>query len=1155
MQSPAGVPTITYCRIQPGSQIGGQGDLVHDGNSVVVLEPGQPSSRYDVSHVIERGTSDEESCEVAFGHLAGGGLGTVLNPVAAFVNDCVNVVVVLTGSRQTRKWSYLKRVLLPFVSNEILANLDAKSRELPPGSYRAQLALSAFDVQDEVVSDLLRPANRGLGLSTTLEDGVAVMGLHREKILDEATLRKLLFDACDNRGVHQLPVGGSVDTSTAVFEFRLHQSETAYAAGGPQPGGLAPNVQVRESYSRFIVVDLQASDPLAGAQAGQQLSLLAGANLFRSLVAFADVARKLGNAYRAQLAPFRASKLTYFLSELLGGNALVVGLGVAAPGEPAVSRATLELLAALGAAMHFPLAAREQSDVLRGLLTKYRALLRHAQDVLEEGESQGDEAATQAAQTAQTIAALQREVAQHVIERDKLTELVALLRAKNETVMTEKLAQSGALAAAEEDNVALAQTIVQLQLALAQQQEQSDARIHDLEARGAQLEGERDGLQAALHERTQQVAATEAELRAQSDAAAALREALGEYRQRCEDLVAQTQGLELKQTELSAELLSQVNRADALDASAREAQRQLAQQTDALEALQQREAAWQAEQRALLERVVEKDDELLALQRRLLGRQSEQDAQAAEKEAQAAKEREQRARGAAQQLQHLVDEKHVQTLQRKLQALETQLQRQAADLQHAAAQLAARDEEAQRLLEQQRQTLAQRLWAPEAHPEDAASPEAVADDAATALQALLQAHRARETALRQALAQETAARQRAVAAYRALFDQFRAAVEQFEQLQRHFAALHRELQPLVAAQDAGAAPKGRRQKQTTLAASDSGASLQSTLADADGQLQQALLQGQSLLAEQFTFLATQTPPASAAAVAVRDDARAAAEPEPEEVQQRTAALLAAYQAKLRQSEGRAAHWQRESVALQEQVGALLRRLSGAGAGAGSGVGDAAPDDAANAARLETQAVASAQVQSLVAEVRDLRRQLLGSQQQRTQLEAFAQLLDRRAPAMQAPLDADFVGLEASVGAPQRPPSRPPSAAVAGGSRRPSTAGADFSAQPEPETVAAPPALLPPPTQSPQPLPPQTQTQTQQALQRDLQAAQARNLELSSRATQLAEELRSYQAYMRDVLPQYQRKLVALQQRLQRQTAPTGGKKERDAAPDKLPPIT
>eukprot|EP01033_Poteriospumella_lacustris_P010889 gene10889-7746_t len=1151
MQSPAGVPTITYCRIQPGSQIGGQGDLVHDGNSVVVLEPGQPSSRYDVSHVIERGASDEESCEVAFGHLAGGGLGTVLNPIAAFVNDCVNVVIVLTGSRQTRKWSYLKRVLLPFVSNEILANLDAKSRELPPGSYRAQLALSAFDVQDEVVSDLLRPANRGLGLSTTLEDGVAVMGLHREKILDEATLRKLLFDACDNRGVHQLPVGGSVDTSTAVFEFRLHQSETAYAAGGPQPGGLAPNVQVRESYSRFIVVDLQASDPLAGAQAGQQLSLLAGANLFRSLVAFADVARKLGNAYRAQLAPFRASKLTYFLSELLGGNALVVGLGVAAPGEPAVSRATLELLVALGAAMHFPLAAREQSDVLRGLLTKYRALLRHAQDVLEEGESQGDEAATQAAQAAQTIAALQREVAQHVIERDKLTELVALLRAKNETVMAEKLAQSGALAAAEEDNVALAQTIVQLQLALAQQQEQSDARIHDLEARGAQLEGERDGLQAALHERTQQVAAAEAELRAQSDAAAALRESLGEYRQRCEDLVAQTQGLELKQTELSAELLSQVNRADALDAATREAQRQLAQQTDALDALQQREAAWQAEQRALLERVVEKDDELLALQRRLLGRQSEQDAQAAEKDAQAAKEREQRARGAAQQLQHLVDEKHVQTLQRKLQALETQLQRQAADLQHAATQLAARDEEAQRLLEQQRQTLAQRLCAPDAQPEDAAG-----DDAATALQELLQAHRAREAALRQALAQETLARQRAVAAYRALFDQFRAAVEQFEQLQRHFAALHRELQPLVAAQDAGAAPKGRRQKHATLAASDSGASLQSTLADADGQLQQALLQGQSLLAEQFAFLATQTPPASAAGAAVRDDARAAAEPEPEEVQQRTAALLAAYQAKLRQSEARAAHWQRESVALQEQVGALLRRLSGAGAG----VGDAASDaDAASVARVEASAQASAQVESLVAEVRDLRRQLLGSQQQRSQLEAFAQLLDRRAPPMQSPLDGETVAVDAPVGAPQRPLSRPPSAAVAGGSRRP-------SARPEPDAAVSPPELpaqspqppttQPPPLQPPSQLPPptQTQTQTQQALQRDLQAAQARNLELSSRATQLAEELRSYQAYMRDVLPQYQRKLVALQQRLQRQAAPTGGKKERDAAPDKLPPI-
>jgi hypothetical protein len=51
-----------------------------------------------------------------------------------------------------------------------------------------------------------------------------------------------------------------------------------------------------------------------------------------------QVIKKLSTPTKAAVAPFRASKLTHYLSELLGGNAIVVGLGLLANGEPVVSR-------------------------------------------------------------------------------------------------------------------------------------------------------------------------------------------------------------------------------------------------------------------------------------------------------------------------------------------------------------------------------------------------------------------------------------------------------------------------------------------------------------------------------------------------------------------------------------------------------------------------------------------------------------------------------------------------------------------------------------------------------------------------------------------------------------------------------------------------
>lgn len=143
----------------------------------------------------------------------------------------------------------MQKSFLPFLANELFACLEDKAQAAPQ-YFQTQLTLSSFEVLDEVITDLVRPSVRGLGLAMTAEDGIVVQGLSRHIITSEVQLRTLFRDACDNRASHTLPVGGSIDTSSAIWELGLHQVQGADGRG------------ISQSFSRLIVVDVPAVDPL-----------------------------------------------------------------------------------------------------------------------------------------------------------------------------------------------------------------------------------------------------------------------------------------------------------------------------------------------------------------------------------------------------------------------------------------------------------------------------------------------------------------------------------------------------------------------------------------------------------------------------------------------------------------------------------------------------------------------------------------------------------------------------------------------------------------------------------------------------------------------------------------------------------------------------
>ena len=203
-------------------------------------------------------------------------------------------------------------------------------------------------------------------------------------------LRQYFETTTDNRSSFSLAPGASIDTSTGIWELELRQSENQM-----------PGEVTRYTRSRLVVVDLAAIDPLVTLFAGnntvgdgnnlwggyrapvgditlpQQIpqgNLSRVSPLVQSIATFEEVVKRLSIPSQCPLAPFKASKLTYYLSELLGGNAVVAAIGFLSQGEGAISRKTLELMESLTRTVHYPIGGREISDATQGLIRKYRAM-------------------------------------------------------------------------------------------------------------------------------------------------------------------------------------------------------------------------------------------------------------------------------------------------------------------------------------------------------------------------------------------------------------------------------------------------------------------------------------------------------------------------------------------------------------------------------------------------------------------------------------------------------------------------------------------------------------------------------------------------------------------------------------------------------------
>lgn len=65
--------------------------------------------------------------------------------------------------------------------------------------YQKYLSLTAFEIQDEVICDLLRPESKGLSVSMSPDEGHIIRGAFQKPIYDLDSLKKALVDSAENR--------------------------------------------------------------------------------------------------------------------------------------------------------------------------------------------------------------------------------------------------------------------------------------------------------------------------------------------------------------------------------------------------------------------------------------------------------------------------------------------------------------------------------------------------------------------------------------------------------------------------------------------------------------------------------------------------------------------------------------------------------------------------------------------------------------------------------------------------------------------------------------------------------------------------------------------------------------------------------------------
>ncbi|KAF0917226.1 hypothetical protein E2562_017127 [Oryza meyeriana var. granulata] len=192
------------------------------------------------------------------------------------------------------------------------------------------IKISAMEIYNEIVKDLLRPESTNLRLLDDPEKGTIVEKLEEEIAKDSQHLRHLISICEEQRQVGETALNDTSSRSHQIIRLTV-ESRLREVSGC-----------VKSFVANLNFVDLAGSERAAQTHAvGARLK--EGCHINRSLLTLTTVIRKLSSDKRGGHIPYRDSKLTRILQLSLGGNARTAIICTMSPAQTHVeqSRNTL----------------------------------------------------------------------------------------------------------------------------------------------------------------------------------------------------------------------------------------------------------------------------------------------------------------------------------------------------------------------------------------------------------------------------------------------------------------------------------------------------------------------------------------------------------------------------------------------------------------------------------------------------------------------------------------------------------------------------------------------------------------------------------------------------------------------------------------------
>ncbi|KAK1643914.1 hypothetical protein QYE76_061719 [Lolium multiflorum] len=170
------------------------------------------------------------------------------------------------------------------------------------------IKISAMEIYNEIVKDLLQPDSGSLRLLDDPEKGPIVEKLDEQVVRDREHLRHLIGICEEQRQVGETALNDTSSRSHQIIRLTV-ESRLREVSGC-----------VKSFVASLNLVDLAGSERVAQTHAiGARLK--EGCHINRSLLTLTKVIRKLSSEKRSGHIPYRDSKLTRILQLSLGGNA------------------------------------------------------------------------------------------------------------------------------------------------------------------------------------------------------------------------------------------------------------------------------------------------------------------------------------------------------------------------------------------------------------------------------------------------------------------------------------------------------------------------------------------------------------------------------------------------------------------------------------------------------------------------------------------------------------------------------------------------------------------------------------------------------------------------------------------------------------------